>query len=51
MKTLYQFLSIIILSVVLVSCEEESNLQPEGLWELSSPELELPINEQSFVLI
>lgn len=50
MKTLYQFLSIIILSVVLVSCEEESNLQPEGLWELSSPELELPINEQSFVL-
>jgi hypothetical protein len=50
MKIVYKFLFIIILSVLVVSCEEESNLQPEGLWELSNPQLELPASNQSFVL-
>ncbi len=50
MKIAYKFLIIITLSVLVVSCEEESNLQPEGLWELSNPQLELPANNQSFVL-
>lgn len=50
MRTLYKFLSIVILSVLVISCEENSNLQPEGTWDLSSPQLELPTNEQLFIL-
>lgn len=50
MKTIYKFLSILILSLFVFSCEENSNLQPEGLWNLSSPKLELPVDNQSFVL-
>lgn len=51
MKQFYKFaLVLIIISFCTTSCEEESNLAPEGLWELSNPILELPTNEERFVL-
>ncbi len=51
MKQFYKFtLVLIIASFFTISCEEESNLTPEGLWELSNPVIELPKNEESFVL-
>ena len=51
MKHFYKFLSLLVISIALLtSCEEESNLQPEGQWELNSPTLELPENNQTFVL-
>lgn len=50
MKNVYQFLAIILFFTLIVSCEEESNLQPEGQWELSNPEIELPASNQNFVL-
>lgn len=50
MKTLYKYVAIVVVLLYFSSCEEESNLQPEGLWELSSPTIELPANDQTFVL-
>lgn len=50
MKKVYQFLSIVFLFTLIISCEEESNLQPEGQWELSNPVIEIPSNKQAFVL-
>lgn len=50
MKKVYQFLSIVFLFTLITSCEEESNLQPEGQWELSKSTLELPAEEQNYIL-
>lgn len=41
---------LLVTSFFIISCEQESNLEPEGLWELSTPVIELPENNQSFVL-
>ena len=51
MKQFYKFtLALIIASFFIISCEEESNIAPEGLWELSNPILELPTDDESFIL-
>ena len=43
MKTLYKNIFFLILvSISLIACETEENLQPEGLWELSDPTITLP---------
>lgn len=33
--------------IALISCEKEENLQPEGQWTLSAPEIIAPTNEQA----
>lgn len=43
MKTLYKSILFLIFgAITLVACETENNIQPEGLWELSTPSITLP---------
>lgn len=51
MKQFYKNIGILVLSAFLIiSCEKESNIEPEGLWELSAPVIELPVSNQNFIL-
>jgi len=51
MKQFYKNICLIVLgSFLIISCEKESNIAPEGLWELSAPVIELPENNQNFIL-
>lgn len=43
MKTLYKSILFLIFgAITLVACETENNIQPEGLWQLSTPSITLP---------
>jgi hypothetical protein len=42
MKKIPYLLILACLGLILTSCEEEENMQPEGQWELSNPEIILP---------
>jgi hypothetical protein len=43
-------LSFFALFFVLFSCEEEDNLDPEGQWELSAPNILTPVSDDTIVL-
>ena len=51
MKTIAKILTTVIVFFLLtVSCDIESNLQPEGQWELTNPTIVSPTNDQIFEL-
>jgi len=52
MKTKHKYLVALsfLISFTFTSCEKEDNLQPEGEWELSSPVILTPTEDQSIVL-
>jgi hypothetical protein len=51
MKRIYIKIVFLLATIFLVgACEEENNLQPEGLWELSVPSTVSPINNANIVL-
>lgn len=51
MKTIAKILTTIVVFFLLtVSCDIESNIEPEGLWELTNPAIVSPTNDQFFEL-
>ncbi|MBT8243681.1 MAG: hypothetical protein HKP48_08310 [Winogradskyella sp.] len=52
MKTKHKYLVALsfLISFTFTTCEKEDNLQPEGEWELSSPVILTPTEDQSIVL-
>jgi hypothetical protein len=42
--------SLFIIALITISCETEENLQPEGNWTLSNPELIAPTSSSSIIL-
>lgn len=50
MKNLYRFLPIIFVVALAWSCGEESNLEPTGNWDLSTPVLSTPSDGATIIL-
>ncbi|MDV7188467.1 SusE domain-containing protein [Lutibacter sp. TH_r2] len=50
MKHIYKIVFFFILAISIVACKEDDNLQPEGLWELSTSEIILPSENETIVL-
>jgi hypothetical protein len=51
MKNLYiKIIFLLALVIGFGACQEEDNLQPEGLWELSTPAIVSPSNDTSIIL-
>ncbi|WP_262732676.1 SusE domain-containing protein [Gaetbulibacter sp. NE] len=49
-KKIFIALFVVLLGFTFISCDTDDNLQPEGQWELSSPEILLPTSEPTIVL-
>jgi hypothetical protein len=50
MKKITYLLIFACIGLLLSSCEEEENMQPEGQWELSDPEINLPTADELIIL-